>query len=234
MTKILLIEDEDSLATGLIDVLTIQGYEVKRESRGDVGLKRALTEFFDLIVLDVELPGISGFELLRAFREENSESRVIMLSARQTEVDRVLGFELGTDDYLTKPFSLAELLGRVKALLRRSVKATASSSTPPRVEKVQFGATSVDFERFQVLRDQTELKLPSKAFDLLRTLVDKKGQVVSRDELIDTTWSDEECITLRTLNNLVVKIRQVIEHKPDEPVFLKTVHGVGYKLIVPS
>lgn len=227
MTKILLVEDEESLARGLVDVLRVNGYEVGWESDGNAGLAAALEVAPDLILLDVELPGLNGFEILKAVREAGGDSRILMLTARGSELDRVLGFEYGVDDYVCKPFSLAELLGRIKALLRRSL----ALEGPPQQEKsLVFGDVRVDLDGFKVIREGEEVRLPAKAFDLLRFLVEHSGEVVSRDQLIDRVWGEEECITQRTLNNLVVKIRQAIEQSADEPTFLKTVHGVGYRL----
>ena len=227
MTKILLVEDEESLARGLVDVLRVNGYEVGWESDGNAGLAAALEVAPDLILLDVELPGLNGFEILKAVREAGGDSRILMLTARGSELDRVLGFEYGVDDYVCKPFSLAELLGRIKALLRRSL----ALEGPPQQEKsLVFGDVRVDLDGFKVIREGEEVRLPAKAFDLLRFLVEHSGEVVSRDQLIDRVWGEEECVTQRTLNNLVVKIRQAIEQSADEPTFLKTVHGVGYRL----
>ena len=230
MERILLIEDEDSLAVGLVDVLSLKGYDVHRESRGDLGLKMALAESFDLILLDGELPGLSGFEILKSLREAKRETRVLMLTARKTEMDRVLGFELGADDYVTKPFSLAELLGRIKAILRRNSSPAKSEASAPL--EVSFGDVVVDLDRFTIRKEKAELNLPARAFEILRCLVESEGQVLSRDTLTDSVWGPEEAITLRTLNNLVVKIRQVIEPNPEQPQYLKTVHGVGYRLDV--
>lgn len=231
MSRILLIEDEDSLAVGLVDVLEVKGYSVHRESRGDEGLRVARSESFDLILLDGELPGLSGFEILKTLRENDDQTRVLMLTARKTEMDRVLGFELGADDYVTKPFSLAELLGRIKAILRRNQAHPQEQSSPE--AGVRFGEVVVDLERFTVRDGNRDLNLPARAFEILKCLLESEGQVLTRDALTDSVWGPEEAITLRTLNNLVVKIRQTIEPNPEQPQFLITVHGVGYRLEVP-
>lgn len=228
-SRILLVEDEDSLATGLVDVLSVKGYQVERAADGRRGLEMALNGGYDLILLDVELPGLSGFEILKELRGGGNSSRVLMLTSRTSEVDRVLSFELGVDDYVSKPFSLSELLGRIKALLRRSLEMTGVAASSLSSE-LKFHETVVDLEACRMVRGGEELKLPTKAFAVLQYLLEKEGQVVSRDELIDAVWGEEEYITQRTLNNLVVKIRQAIEKKPEEPVFLKTVHGLGYRL----
>lgn len=230
MTRILLVEDEDSLAVGLVDVLSARGYEVEREKSGERGLSRAREGSFDLLLLDVELPGLSGVEILKALRKESNPVRILMLTARSSELDKVVGFDLGADDYVCKPFSLAELLGRIQALLRRS--ATLNSSLDESAGRnVHFGETVVDFASFKVLKQGRELPaLPAKAFALLGCLVEKRGEAVTRDQLIDEVWGEEECITSRTLNNLIVKVRQAIESDPEQPRYLKTVHGVGYRL----
>lgn len=230
MPRLLLIEDEDALATGLLDVLRVKGYEVDRESQGDEGLARALGGGYDLLLLDVELPELSGFEILKRLREAKDHTRVIMLTARKSEIDRVLGFELGVDDYVSKPFSLSELLGRIKAILRRSSGLDEPKETAK--SELVLGAALVDVENFRVSREGEELKLPARAYAVLSHLLQRRGQVVERDDLIDAVWGAEECITQRTLNNLVVKIRQAIEAEPDNPSILKTVHGVGYRLEV--
>lgn len=212
---ILLVEDEPAVAVGLVDVLRVKGYEVHHVPTGEEALGAPER---DLILLDATLPGMTGFDVLRKLREQGDATPVIMLTARATEMDRVLGFELGVDDYVTKPFSLLELLGRIGAVLRRTQVATT----------LKIGSTTLDLERFTIVGKVATL--PAKAFQLLKLLAERRGQVVTKDQLMDEVWGVEEAITLRTLNNLIVKIRQVIEPTPEEPAFLKTVHGVGYKL----
>ena len=167
------------------------------------------------MLLDASLPGMSGFEVLRHWRQRDRQTPVIMLTARGSEADRVLGFELGVDDYVVKPFSLAELLGRIGALLRRC-------GVP--FNELRFGAVQVDLEAF-VIKGR-DIVLPTRAFQLLKQLYARRGQAVSRDTLMD----EVEQITLKTLNNLIVKLRQAIEENPEQPRYLKTVHGVGYRL----
>ena len=225
--RLLLVEDEDAIAVGLVDVLGVKGYQVRRESRGDEGLARALEGGYDLILLDAELHAVSGFDILRALRDKGDNVPVLMLTARKTEMDRVLGFELGADDYVTKPFSLLELLGRIGAILRRGGNTPTTSNSP---QSLRLGQATLDLEKFTAHRDGELVALPSKAFDVLRVLLDKQGKVVTRDSLIDEAWGTDEGVTLRTLNNVIVKIRQAIEPLPEEPRHLKTVHGVGYRL----
>ena len=226
--RILVVEDEPALAGGLVDVLRVKGYRVDHCSSGEEALEALRQHEFHLLLLDAGLPGISGFEVLRETRGRGLTLPILMLTARGSELDRVLGFELGVDDYVTKPFSLLELLGRISALLRRARPLVA---TAPR-SGIALGQAQVDFERFRVYGPEGERSLPSRGFDLLRCLHQRQGQVVTRDTLIDEVWGQEETITLRTLNNLIVKVRQVIEDNPEEPRHLKTVHGVGYRLDV--
>ncbi len=232
--NILLVEDEPSLAIGLIDMLKIKGYDVEHVDSGEAAWEALETGLFDLVLLDASLPGISGFEVLKRLRGQNDITPVIMLTARGTESDRVLGFELGTDDYVVKPFSLLELLGRIAALLRRhqrTVHAPADPKTPPADSwLLHFEDVTVDLKAFTIRKGTQTLSLPTKAFELLRCLAENANSVVDRDQLMDHTWSPEDAITLRTLNNLVVKVRAAIEPLPDQPKFLKTVHGVGYRL----
>lgn len=262
--NILLVEDEPSLAIGLIDMLKIKGYDVEHVESGEAAWESLQTGLFDLVLLDASLPGISGFEVLKRLRGQNDITPVIMLTARGTESDRVLGFELGTDDYVVKPFSLLELLGRIAALLRRHQRTApapglspgpqipdvprsfaetcaaptrvairvpaAPKATPADSWILHFEDVTVDLKAFTIRKGTQSLTLPTKAFELLRCLAENANSVVDRDQLMDHTWSPEDAITLRTLNNLVVKVRAAIEPLPDQPKFLKTVHGVGYRL----
>lgn len=229
MARLLLVEDEDALALGLVDVLVVKGYEVIRESHGDAGLARALEGGFDLLLLDAELPGCSGFQILKTVREAGNDVPILMLTARKTEMDRVLGFELGADDYVAKPFSLLELLGRIRAILRRR-SSTMEPPPPKNLPALHLGRATLCLEKFIAWRDGQEVALPTKAFDVLRVLLEHQGKAVTRDNLIDQAWGSDEGVTWRTLNNVVVKIRQLIEPLPERPSHLKTVHGVGYRL----
>lgn len=218
--RLLLVEDEPALAVGLVDVLRVKGYEVEHAASAEEAQQLLAGPDFRLLLLDASLPGQSGFELLKSLRARGQQVPVLMLTARGSESDRVLGFELGADDYVTKPFSLAELLGRIAALLRRC-------GPPPESNRLQFGSVVVDLDAFTL---SSGAILPRRAFDILRLLARQKGQAVSRDLLMDEVWGAEEAITLKTLHNLVAKIRQSIEADADQPQFLKTIHGVGYRL----
>lgn len=216
MSKILLVEDELDLANGLVDVLRLKGYQVEHVETAELAQQLLSQGSYQLLLLDVTLPGMSGFELLKSLA---SKPATILLTSRGSEMDKVIGFELGVDDYVTKPFSLLELLARIQAVLRRA---------GPAAQTLQFGQVHLDLERFTVTG--REVQLPAKAFDMLKLLNQRQGQAVTRDELIDGVWGVDENVTQRTLNNLIVKIRQAIEANPEQPRHLLTVHGVGYRL----
>ena len=226
---ILVVDDEAAVRRVLVMRLQLSGYKVICAEDGEQALEMFHSESPDLIVLDVMLPKLDGFAVCRRLRAESCVP-IIFLSAVEAISERVAGLDLGADDYVCKPFSLAELLGRIQALLRRS--ATLNSSLDESAGRnVHFGETVVDFASFKVLKQGRELPaLPAKAFALLGCLVEKRGEAVTRDQLIDEVWGEEECITSRTLNNLIVKVRQAIESDPEQPRYLKTVHGVGYRL----
>ena len=233
--RLLLVEDETSLAVGLVDVLKVKGYHIDHADNGEEGLAMALEGDYALLLLDAMLPGLSGFDLLRQLRQKKKAMPVIMLTARSTEMDRVLGFELGVDDYVTKPFSLLELLGRIAAVLRRTGAQAEAPATPaaPAITSqavLKFGDVLVDLDRFTVTKGDTDLPLPARGFEILKAMAARRGQVVGRETLMDDVWGVDECITLRTLNNLMVKIRGAIEVNPEDPRYLKTIHGVGYRL----
>ena len=216
MSKILLVEDETDLANGLVDVLRLKGYQVEHAETAELAQQLLSQSSYQLLLLDVTLPGMSGFELLKSLTQKPA---TILLTSRSTEMDKVIGFELGVDDYVTKPFSLLELLARIQAVLRRA---------GPAPQRLQFGQVQLDLERFTVTG--REVQLPAKAFDMLKLLNQRQGQAVTRDELIDGVWGVDENVSQRTLNNLIVKIRQAIEADPEQPRHLLTVHGVGYRL----
>jgi len=224
--KLLIVEDEPVLLTGLEALLRTRRYQVETSARGDEGLEKAMQGDFDLVLLDVMLPGLSGFDVLKRLREQDCEVPVILLTARGDEMDRVLGFELGVDDYVTKPFSPMELLGRVAAVLKR---ARPVEKKPQDASVLRFGPVEVDLERYAV-SGAPDAEMPAKAFDILRALARTPGKAVNRNDLMDAVWGADEFLNERTLNNLVGRIRAVIEGDPRSPSFLKTIHGVGYRL----
>jgi DNA-binding response OmpR family regulator len=232
VTKILVVEDDPSIRLGLEDTLRAKGYEVDAVGRGVEGADRAASGRYDLVVLDVMLPDIDGFEVCRRIRGSKLASArrvpVIILSARGAELDRVRGLELGADDYVTKPFSLMELLARVASVLRR-----AQGEAQQEPVGLAFGDVEVDLVGQVVLRGGKKFELPARAFAILKVFAKRPGEVVSRDVLLDEAWSLDDYPNTRTVDNHLVKLRRALEAEPDKPRWLVTIHGAGYKLDVP-
>lgn len=228
MTRILVVEDDPSIRLGLVDTLTAKGYEVEAVARGSDGAERGSSGRFDLIVLDVMLPDFDGFEVCRRIRQSPARGvAVIMLSARGAELDRVRGLELGADDYVTKPFSLMELLARVASVLRRA------KGDPGEPAGLSFGGIDIDLVGQVATRHGQRIELPSRAFAILKVFARRPGEVVSRDVLLDEAWGYEDYPNTRTVDNHLVKLRKALEDEHDKPRYLVTVHGAGYKLDVP-
>jgi len=226
--RILIVEDEPSMRMGLSDNLSFDGYEVDAAADGEEGLSLALERSYDLIILDIMLPKTSGFDVCKGIRKEDSSTPILMLSAKGEEIDKVLGLELGADDYMSKPFGLRELMARIKAILRRSQQPSERSQGNG---EVQIGRLKVDFKAFKAFQEEEEVKLSHKAFQLLEYLYQHKNLVVSRDDLLQNVWDYEQMPTTRTVDNFIVKLRQVVEEAPASPSIILTVHGIGYKLI---
>lgn len=226
MRRVLVVEDDRSIRTGVRDALVGEGYEVTVCERGDEGLELLLTRHFDLLVLDVMLPGRGGLELLRELRKAGLRTEVILLTARGDEADRVLGLELGADDYVTKPFSLRELIARVKARLRR----LDDAGTEPTVDGFTLGDVTVDLAGFRLLRDGVEHALSPKEAAMLGLLWAERGKVVSRERFLREVWGDGGFVGTRTVDTHVLNLRQKLEADPRHPTLLLTVHGAGYKL----
>ena len=229
MTRILVVEDDPSIRMGLEDTFTAKGYEVDVVSRGAEGAERAISGRYDLCVLDVMLPDIDGFEVCRRIRQSRGPARalpVIILSARGAELDRVRGLELGADDYVTKPFSLMELLARVASVLRRA--------RGGQVEPIGlgFGDIEIDLVGQVATRAGRRVELASRAFAILKVFARRPGEVVSRDVLLDEAWGVDDYPNTRTVDNHLVKLRRALEDEPDKPRYLVTIHGAGYKLDV--
>ena len=224
--RILIVEDEKDLAN-LVDInLTQLGYRVEQCHDGRRGLNRALKEDYDLIILDIMLPEIDGLEICRQIRETDNLTPILMLTARNTETDRVIGLEMGSDDYLTKPFGVRELQARVKALLRRSQ--VAGRETKERSELVA-GEVSIDIEAHLAKVDGRELQLTSTEFDLLLYLMKNPGQVFSRTQLLNAVWGYNHLGYEHTVNSHINRLRAKLEADPSNPRFVHTVWGVGYK-----
>lgn len=227
MFNILIVEDELAMLHGLKDNLELEGYLVDGVSNGKDGLDKIRKNSYHLILLDVMLPGMSGFDICKTIRQENISTPVILLTAKGEEIDKVLGLELGADDYITKPFSLRELLARIKAVLRRY----NSPCKEENLSFINFGRLSVNFTNYQAFCGDEEQKMSHKEFELLQYLYKHKNQVVPRTNLIDKVWGTDITVNSRTVDNFIVKLRQKIEVNPNEPRIIHTVHGIGYKMI---
>jgi DNA-binding response OmpR family regulator len=227
MHKILIVEDEPAMQMGLKDNLEFDGYEVDVASDGPGGLEKIMTSDFDLVLLDVMLPGMSGFEVCKRVRSKGKSTPIILLTARGEEIDRVLGLELGADDYVTKPFSVRELLARIKAILRRSGDHPSESKN----DHVKLGKLDIDFLNFQASSDGQDVKMSHKEFEVLKYLYENRNELVSRYDLLENVWGYNDSITTRTVDNFILRIRQKIEKDPANPQIILTVHGSGYRMI---
>lgn len=225
MTRILIVEDEPAMVSGLRDNFEFEGYEVITAPDGVAGLERALREMPDLVVLDVMMPRMSGLDVCKQLKVKRPSMPIIMLTARGQEVDKVVGLELGADDYITKPFSIRELLARVKAVLRRA-KADHKAD-----DRISFGDVEVNLKSCQVSKSGKALEFSSKEFDLLKYFLAHPGEALSRDRLLEDVWGYDRFPTTRTVDAHIVRLRQKLEPKPEEPRFILTVHGTGYKFV---
>ena len=225
MARILVVEDELKMQRGLRDNLEFEGHQVTIQGDGNSGLQTLLRESFDLVILDVMLPKMSGFDVVRKSREKGVRTPILMLTAKGEEIDKVLGLELGADDYVTKPFSLRELIARVNALLRRAVPAGAGETT------MNLGTVAVNFASYSGSKDGKEFSMTPKEFEILKYLWQHRNEAVSRDDLLTNVWGYDESVTTRTIDNFILKIRQKIEDDCTHPKIIITMHGTGYKLI---
>jgi DNA-binding response OmpR family regulator len=223
MQRILVVEDEPTIAMGLQDDLEQEGYAVEVVDDGAVAIKRIPEGEFDLILLDVMLPGADGFTVCRETRMQGIRTPIIMLTAKGQEVDRVVGLELGADDYVTKPFSPRELLARIRAVLRRT------HDEPKPASNYQFTDITVDFDRFEVLRRGEKIGLTAMEFKLLRVFLEHRGQVLTIDELLRKVWGEDAFLTDRVIYTHVNNLRSKIEENPRNPRLLVSVRGVGYR-----
>jgi two-component system alkaline phosphatase synthesis response regulator PhoP len=224
--RVLLIEDEPGLRLTLSDRLASEGYTVDTAVDGDAGLARASSGACDVIVLDVMLPKISGFDVCRTLRQRGVSTPILMLTARGQVADKVVGLKLGADDYLTKPFDMMELMARVEALLRRR-----GHGPSPDGGEYRFGEVRVDFRRMEVSRGGQPVDLSAREFKLLRHFIEHRGAALSRDQLLADVWGYEETPLTRTVDVHVAGLRQKIEPNPKSPEFILTIHGLGYKFV---
>jgi DNA-binding response OmpR family regulator len=229
MTTVLAIEDDPAILRGLADNLRFEGYDVITATDGETGCRLQQERKPDLILLDLMLPRMSGFEFCRKLRGEGIQTPVLMLTARSEEPDRVLGLDLGADDYVTKPFSVRELMARVRALLRRSQP--SSDGVPALPDELRFGDTKIDFRSYEAYRNGAPVEMTRKEFAILRFLASRAGDVVTRDDLLNEVWGYESYPSSRTVDNHVAGLRAKLERDASQPEHIKTVHGVGYKFI---
>jgi DNA-binding response OmpR family regulator len=224
-TRILIVEDEPAMVQGLRDNFEYEGYEVISAADGMDGLNRAIADQPDLVVLDVMMPKMSGLDVCKQLKARKPSMPIIMLTARGQEIDKVVGLELGADDYVTKPFSIRELMARVKAVLRRASPQAATA------EVYRFSDIEVNVRSNEVLRGGQPVELSSKEFALLAYFVAHPAETLSRDRLLDAVWGYENYPTTRTVDAHIVHLRQKLEPNPEEPRFILTVHGSGYKFV---
>ena len=227
MRRLLLIEDERGLVRTLTDRLTAEGYAVAWAADGEAGLARAQAEPFDLILLDVMLPGLSGFDVCRTLRQRGIATPVMMLTARGQTTDKVVGLKSGADDYLAKPFEMIELLARIEDLLRRADGATA----PGPSHAYRFGDVRVDFRQAEVQRAGQTVELSAREFHLLRYFIEHRKAALSREELLGEVWGYDEPPVTRTVDVHVAGLRQKLEPNPHRPQYILTVHGIGYRFV---
>jgi DNA-binding response OmpR family regulator len=225
MARILLVEDEPKMRRGLQDNLEFEGHDVTVAEDGRSGCQTLLRDSFDLVILDVMLPHMSGFDVVRKTREKGIRTPILMLTAKGEEIDKVLGLELGADDYVTKPFGLRELIARVNALLRRAVPGGAGDTT------MMLGDVAVNFANYSGSKGGKEFSMTSKEFEILKYLWQHCNAAVSRDDLLTNVWGYDESVTTRTVDNFILKIRQKIEDDSAHPKIILTIHGTGYKMI---
>ena len=223
MQKILLIEDEQGIAEGIKDALEPHGYKVSHAGSAEDGEELLCTESFDLVLLDVMLPGRDGFEMCRLIRAKGLIVPVVMLTSRSEEVDKVVGLEIGADDYITKPFSTRELIARIRALLRR----TNNQRQSPDV--LRFGNIKVDFNNHTVFCREKPVNLTSTEFAILKLLIEERPNAISRDKILNGIWGYTFCPDSRLVDTHILNIRKKLECEPRNPEFIKTHHGIGYR-----
>lgn len=228
MKKILIVEDELPMQQGLKDNLEFEGYEVDTAGDGELGHQKILDGQYDLILLDVMLPKMSGFDVCKSVRKSGVSAPIILLTAKGEEIDKVLGLELGADDYITKPFSLRELLARIKAILRRSKDISGKENMP---DEIVIGKLKVNFKNYEAFQNAEAVKMTHKEFEVLHFLFNNKNRTIERDEIMSKVWGIDYDITTRTVDNFILKLRQKVEDDPNNPKIIHTVHGIGYKMV---
>jgi len=227
MEKILIVEDEEHILMALEDDFKLEGYQVTTSSDGNKGLELGMKNEYHAIILDVMLPGINGFEICKKLRQANKNTPIIMLTAKGQEVDKILGLELGADDYITKPFSPRELQSRVRAVIRRTNSKTVQNG--PSVVKVND--LEIDFNKFEILKNNEKINLTSQEFLILKYLVHNNNKILSRMDIMDEVWGEEILVSSRTVDTHIAKLRAKLEDDPHHPVLIKSLRNLGYMFI---
>jgi len=220
---ILIIEDDVSILRGLKDNLTFEGYDVLTSSDGDKGLQMAIENHINMLLLDIMLPGINGYEVCRRLKKEKPDLPIIMITARGTEIDKITGLDFGADDYITKPFSIPELLARVRAVFRRTLNSTKD------IENYSFGNVTLDFKKFQAFVNNEEIKLSSREFAIMKYLIEHEGEVIHRHDLLDKVWGYDVTPSTRTVDNYMLDLRKKFEKDSTNPKYIISIRGAGYK-----
>ena len=226
MSKILIVDDEINMRIGLQDNLEFEGYEIDTAEDGKTGLQKIIDGNYSLILLDVMMPQMSGFDVCKTARTKGIKTPIILLTAKGEEIDKVLGLELGADDYITKPFSLREVLARIKAVLRRTSDISEKADGINNIGKLQ-----VNFSAYTASVNDDPVQMSHKEYEILHFLWENRNKTVSRDDLLQNIWGYDESPTTRTVDNFILKLRQKIEKDHNHPQIILTVHGIGYKLI---
>jgi two-component system alkaline phosphatase synthesis response regulator PhoP len=229
MTRILIVEDEPGIALGLEDDLKMEGYQVEVAGDGVTALRRAREASFDLILLDIMLPGKDGFEVCRELRRAGLRTPILMITAKAQEAEKVMGFELGADDYVTKPFGTRELRARIKALLRRASPEIGGAGSSSDSSCYEFGDIEVDFGRGELRRSGTALEMTPIEFKLIATFIRSRGRVLSRQQLVDGAWGKDTFASERIVDNHIANLRRKIEADPANPQYIRNVRGLGYR-----
>lgn len=222
---ILIVEDDESILSGLKDILENEGYRISTASDGINGLQMASEKSIDLLVLDIMLPGMNGFEICKNIKMEKLNLPIIMLTAKSSEMDKISGLDYGADDYITKPFSLSELLARIRALLRRAYPEKETMTT------YTFGNVKIDFSKVVVFVNNIEVKFTNKEFAILEYLIKRDGEVIHRHDLLNNIWGYDKIPTTRTVDTFILEIRKKIEKTPSKPEHILSVSGTGYRFI---
>ncbi len=223
--QILVIEDDLSILLGLKDNLMMEGYDVITAANGKDGLIMANERNFDLLILDIMLPGMNGFEICKKVKKEKSNMPIIMLTARSSEMDKIAGLDYGADDYITKPFSISELLARIRALLRRAYP------EKKKLETYTFGNVTIEFTKMEAFAQGKEIRLTKKEYSILEYFIQHEGEVVHRHDLLNEVWGYDNIPTTRTIDNFILDIRKKIEKVPSNPKHIVSISGVGYRFV---